>query len=837
MGAGPPQILAESAGAIGKTVATITAQIGTDGLDTKYYFQYGETTAYGTTTPEPDGDAGSGAEPATVEAKLTGLKPSTHYHFRVVAVNEAGEPVVGSDQEFTTLPPLAISDETAMSVASTSATLHAEINPLGSDTHYYFEYGSSSCTDNPGTCQIVPSATGIDIGSGEANQSADVNLEGLTPNTTYYFRVVGTNVLGTIAEATKSFTTYPPEAPFSLPDHRAYELVSPTDTNGGDVGTGLRPAANGHAAADGSAITYTSFSIFSEPQSGDIITQYLSTRGASGWSTKALVPPMQPSASAIIVEPYQFFTSDLTSAVLAWSNTQLTSEAIPQFDNLYVRQTNSGTYQLITKVPPLSTSPESYTVRFAGATPDLSHILFETNDPLAPGVPGNAVSLYEWNEGAIRLVSVLPVPANTPAGSGGAGDGSQTNLVNVISDDGERIFWTDNNEQLYVRESGENSPTTIKLNASQRTPSLGDGSAQFKAATPSGEQVFFTDSTPLTQATSDNGGLYEYSFETRRLTDLTPDPTGNPGVEGLVGVSEDGSILYFVASAKLAAGATVGSPNLYVARSGEITFIATLATEDSADWTENLDNRTAEVTPDGGSLVFLSDASLTGYDNTDAITGSKDSEVFLYSEATGLTCVSCNPSGERPIGNATVPTGVNASYQPRYLAADGSRVFFDTADALVPRDTNNKQDVYEWEHGTVYLISSGTSDDISTFVDSSVNGDDAFFTTRSQLVPQDQDENSAMYDARVNGGFPNELPSAAPCSDEACQGPLSAPPTPPNAATAAFVAPAEDMEQRKSPHGKLARTHKQPPKHKKRHKKRHRQRTMRAKQRKARHRA
>ncbi len=837
MGAGPPQILAESTGAIGNTGATVTAQIGTDGLDTKYYFQYGETTAYGATIPEPAGDAGSGAEPATVEAKLTGLKPSTHYHFRAVAVNEAGEPVVGSDQGFTTLPPLAISDETAMSVASASATLHAEINPLGSDTHYYFEYGSSSCTDNPGTCQIVPSATGVDIGSGKVNQSADVNLEGLTPNTTYYFRVVATNVLGTVAEATESFTTYPPETPFSLPDHRAYELVSPTDKNGGDVGAGLLPA-DGQAAADGGAITYISLATFGKPQSGSIITQYISTRGASEWSTKAITPPMRPSASAILVQPYHFFTSDLTSAVLDWSNTQLTSEAIPEFDNLYGLQTNSGTYQLITKVPQLSTSPENYTVTFAGATPNLSHILFETNDPLAPEVSGNTSSLYEWNEAAIRLVSVLPAPANTPAGSGGAGDGSRTNLVNVISSDGKRIFWTDNNEQLYVRDSGEDSSTTIKLNASQRTPPLGDGSARFKAATPSGSRVFFTDGTPLTQAAGDNGGLYEYSFETHRLTNLTPDPVGNPGVEGLVGVSEDGSILYFVATAKLAAGATASSPNLYVARSGEITFVATLATEDNADWTESLDERTAEVTPDGGSLVFLSDASLTGYDNTDAIAGSRDSEVFLYSEATGkLTCVSCNPSGARPIGKATVPTGLNGSYQPGYLAADGSRVFFDTADALVPGDTNDKQDVYEWDHGTVYLISSGTSDDVSAFVDSSANGDDAFFTTRSQLVPQDQDENSDMYDARVNGGFPNEPPLAAPCSDEACQGPLSATPTPPTAATATFVAPAEDMAHGESPYGKPTRTHKKPHKHKQRHKKRHRQRTMRAKQRKARHHA
>ena len=75
----------------------------------------------------------------------------------------------------------------------------------------------------------------------------------------------------------------------------------------------------------------------------------------------------------------------------------------------------------------------------------------------------------------------------------------EKNIVqeNSVSADGSRIFWTDNNSQLYVREDGT---TTVKLNTSQRSPSLGDGSTVFRGATPDGSRVFFTDGTSLTKA-------------------------------------------------------------------------------------------------------------------------------------------------------------------------------------------------------------------------------------------------------------------------------------------------------------------------------------------------
>ena len=435
----------------------------------------------------------------------------------------------------------------------------------------------------------------------------------------------------------------------------------------------------------------------------------------------------------------------------------LTQGAPPKVENLY-RGEAGGAYQLIDDGTPADAGNESYEVTAVGASSDLGHVVFGADEALTPGAPRGAPSVYEWTPGApLRLVSVLPGPGEVAAARAQGAGGSGNRLPNLVSDDGSRIFWTDGNEQLYVREDGT---STVKLNASQRTPSVGDGTARFMAATPDGSRVFFIDATALTNAAGDNGGLYEYSFADDRLTDLTPYAGGSPGVEGVAGISEDGTSVYFVASASLTSNARPGagqpSPgehNLYLAREGALTFIA--SPEDGDDWTEDFSQQTSRVTPDGGSLAFVSSAPLTGYDNTDLNTDKPDAEVFLYDAgAETLRCVSCNPSGERPIGPAGVPTPEQTGHLPRYLSEDGQRVFFESEDALLPAASNGQQNVYEYENGAIHLISSGTSTENSTLVDANANGDNVFFATRARLVPEDQDESSDMYDARVDGGFP-----------------------------------------------------------------------------------
>jgi hypothetical protein len=109
-------------------------------------------------------------------------------------------------------------------------------------------------------------------------------------------------------------------------------------------------------------------------------------------------------------------------------------------------------------------------------------------------------------------------------------------------------------------------------------------------------------------------------------------------------------------------------------------------------------------------------------------------------------------------GWTTNSTGGSAVYRSRYLS-DSGRLFFDSADGLVPRDANGREDVYEYEPGgvggcskvggCVGLISSGTSGEESAFLDASESGDDVFFLTAAQLAPQDLDRALDVYDARV----------------------------------------------------------------------------------------
>ena len=211
---------------------------------------------------------------------------------------------------------------------------------------------------------------------------------------------------------------------------------------------------------------------------------------------------------------------------------------------------------------------------------------------------------------------------------------------------------------------------------------------------------------------------------------------------------------------------------------------------------------TARVSSGGERLVFMSARSLTGYDNRDARSGVRDEEVFEYDGETGrMVCVSCEPSGARPVGEEYSGIKLNAGdlvWESGHVACGrwcragqnmrlitvalsaavfvmkSGRVFFESRDALVPGDVNETWDVYEWEPvgvgscseagtgyesstgGCVSLVSSGRSAQESEFLDASASGGDVFFLTSAQLVPADYDSLLDVYDA-------HECSSAAPC--------------------------------------------------------------------------
>jgi WD40-like Beta Propeller Repeat len=343
---------------------------------------------------------------------------------------------------------------------------------------------------------------------------------------------------------------------------------------------------------------------------------------------------------------------------------------------------------------------------------------------------------------------------------------------------------------------------------------------------------------------------------------------GGDVVGAVLGASEDGSTVYFVANGA-ADGASVGncpnpnsqlepnpeqSCNLYMVHNGGSVWeaprlIASLSAQDNPDWAADgtrLLNLTARVSPNGRYLAFMSERELTGYDNRDL--GAEalgieptphDEEVFLYDsggEGT-LSCPSCNPNPEqRPTGlfdteeagegngpivdpaafvwkerwlAASIPgwtalSSVDAPYQSRYLLDDG-RLFFNSADALVPADVNRRletvpghgqvevgvTDVYEYEPGgvgscgaaaCVSLLSAGTSERESAFLDASLSGDDLFFLTPQSLVSTDVDDVADVYDARVctesSPCITPPPPPPGPCGGEATCRSENAPPTP-----------------------------------------------------------
>jgi hypothetical protein len=591
--------------------------------------------------------------------------------------------------------------------------------------------------------------------------------------------------LGFLFVLAACLVTGAPARASSLPDGRVYELVSPPDKAGGNIG-GLGKTSS-QAALNGDAVTFDSLASFAGDQ-GAKITDYLASRGASGWSTQSITPPDNVPTVAEGKE-YEGFTGDLSTGVIEWSEAVLTPEAPAGYESLYIRDNRDGLYQLIAS----ATEPKGGKLQFVGGSLDDSRIVFQADDALTQNAVAKSHNVYEWGAAGLSLASVPP-GSNAGSPEAGAGDAAG-NTQGAVSADGRFVFWTDSAKQLYVREDGT---VTVKVNASRRTPSLGDGSATFESATPNGRKVLFADSTPLTNAVDDNGGLYELDTNSGELTDLTPDAVA-PGVEGVLGFGGEGAYAYFVATSALTGSATAGQPNLYVSHQGAVTLVATLSTNDTSDWNPTPSGRTATVTADGLHAVFTSYASLTGYGNLDANTGKLDTEVFVYDAATSqLSCVSCKPDGTAPIGSSTLPKQLNSSYSGYYLSSDGNRVFFESLDAISARDTDGVKDVYEWErHGRggceapqacVYLISSGTSGADSTFLAAGESGDDAFFQTNSQLVPQDEDEKIDVYDARVNGGFPL-APTPAPCSEEVCQGPLKAPPAAPSPLTASTPVP------------------------------------------------
>jgi phosphodiesterase/alkaline phosphatase D-like protein len=195
-----PVVATQAATLITAGGAQLNGTVDPGRLATTYHFAYGTTTAYGSQSPAVDVSAGSGSSAVAVSTTLSGLTAGTTYHFRLVATNAAGT-VAGSDQIFTTLtPPVAVTGS-ATSVLDTTATLNGSVDPHGLATTYHFEYGLTAAYGSRSP------AVDASAGSGSSPVSESTGLSGLTPGTTYHFRLVATSTAGTSSGSDQTFAT------------------------------------------------------------------------------------------------------------------------------------------------------------------------------------------------------------------------------------------------------------------------------------------------------------------------------------------------------------------------------------------------------------------------------------------------------------------------------------------------------------------------------------------------------------------------------------------------------------------------------------------------------
>ena len=499
----------------------------------------------------------------------------------------------------------------------------------------------------------------------------------------------------------------------------------------------------------------------------------------------------------------------------------------------------------------------------AGGTPDFSTVYFTSSDtlltadasraPYAGSESGvkTAWGFYEYAEGVLREAGVLPDGSPDPFGAVPADSGHAKTLGgNQVSTQaapgapaGSRAFFVSPDPravgsceaaeegkgessaqaaaacapQLYVRENGTN---TALVSRDMLLPGVGglpapapDGALgteeilsveavekhdAYVFASSDGSQAFFQSEDQLTSAAPEGppGNMspktYDFDLETGSLTYL-------PGVVGrIVATDTDGLSLTFV---RPEVGTSPAELELWSAgpAGGSVTPVTQLPGTGSV--TE------ARMSSDGSVLVFQTGSQLSG-----AFNGGGAQQIYRYDvPANTLGCVSCPPHGISPTGSAAMSSlqhdieenggayTLRGAVDVRGISSDGSRVFFDTPDPLVPQDTNTGstvrdtggedlpagRDVYEWENGVVYLISSGRSPDNSYFLDNSENGNDVFFATSEGLVPGDTDGAYDVYDARVPQPGDNPPRAAVPCEGSVCQGPpnVPSPLTPPASVT------------------------------------------------------
>jgi hypothetical protein len=810
-----PNVTTEGAN-VTPTTATLHGTVDPDAANggteiTGCRFEWGTSTSYNHV--EPCDQATPINSPTAVTVTVAGLTTGTTYHYRLAANNSNNVQSNGADKTFEPAGPPIISNEAVSDVNTDGATISGKINPAGGFTQYHIEYGTTTAY---GSSQPVPEA---ELPNNLGTQSFAVTLSGLSAGTTYHYRVVATNLNGTVNGTDHVFSTFPGNSneidqcanaqvrqqtgASQLLDCRAYELASAASTGGYDVQSTLIPGlVTLPPEPDASDRVLYSVHFGSIPGTGEPtnfgLDPYVATRGGSSWSTEYVGIPAGGTPS---VEPF--------GSPLAGSSAGLTAFAFagpelcdPCFSDgsrgIPVRLTDGSLVQGMQGSLDPGPGAEPAGLVAKSLSDDGSHLVFGSTAKFEPAATGT-LTIYDRNlsAGSTQVVSTLP--------SGTAMSGSPAELD--ISANGGRIL-------IGLPVSTDSAGNTyydlyMHIGSSPNSVVVADTASGvlFDGMTGDGTKVFFTTADKLADDTDTSPDLFraDVSSASATVTRVSSGTGGggntdacNPvaGKEGAhwnsttgaancgvaafaggAGIGSADGTVYFLSPEKLDGSGTADAANLFVARPGNAPhFIATIEATAEAVTNAVYNNEVHrftdfQVSANGGFAVLASKLPLSGVDTFE------HTQVFRYDAvADVLDCVSCASTGAAPTTNVTLSDGLNL--------ADEGTVFFTSGEALVLRDSNRKLDVYEWEQGKQELISTGISQFDSGLLSASADAVNVYFFTRATLVPQDQNGNlMKVYDARAGGGFLAVPPLPSCAAKDECHGPGTQPAPPPQIGT------------------------------------------------------
>jgi hypothetical protein len=524
---------------------------------------------------------------------------------------------------------------------------------------------------------------------------------------------------------------------------------------------------------------------------------YASERAADGWKTARRLSPS--GAQALFSLPEGASPDHLygLSTVLT-SSSPLAVEGEP---TSYLSNPD-GSFELV-GLGSLASEPYVRT-RHLGAGGE--HIVFSTGKDFP----------QSWLCFSNSKCSVLKLEPNAPpTGTGAvydrAADGP-TRVVsllpgNVTPAAGQEAFWKGTSKDGSATAFEIEGTLYVRLVEAGETKEAAPGDPIFAGLSDDGHYLFYV----VAPGSGEAGVIHRFDTATEADVEV------NPADEGMiVNVSGDGSHVYFISKAQLDGGkGAAGQPNLYVWSGGSPEYITTVAASDLertsgslnglpalTHWTgwvtnppengaeQGPSNDSSRTTPDGTVLVFESRAQLTSYDN------AGHTEIYRYDdEAKSLACISCRPLAEPATADARLQElgFVSGAMVIHNVSDDGSRVFFESEEALVEPDTDGVDDIYQWSegegNGSRALISSGESVEYpqsagvsfgyippapNLLISVTPDGEDVVFLSQDALVPGAPEGGATqIYDARVDGGFALP-PEPAVCLEEGCRPPSSA---------------------------------------------------------------